>query len=107
MTQNGEGSLMIDFDCGPQRELLLAFRLMDTAEISKEQKANLIDRLKRRVTFIKYKLNGHTYSRIYYLVLSEDAIHYQGSAHRSKHEACKEDVGGRRLIAEEDLAFVV
>lgn len=61
----------------------------DEVEITDEQKAHLIDRLKRRTTFIKYKVNGRTYSRLYYLLLSEDAIHYQGSRRRSKHDACE------------------
>ncbi|CAF0885241.1 unnamed protein product [Adineta ricciae] len=66
-------------------------RLMsiDPLGLTELQKRNLVDRLKRRVTFIKHKSNGRTYARIYYLNLSEDAIHYQGSSHRSKHEACK------------------
>ncbi|UJR09709.1 hypothetical protein I4U23_013938 [Adineta vaga] len=65
-------------------------RLMstDSSDLTETQKSNLLDGLKRRVTFIKYKRNGRTYSRIYYLVLAEDAIHYRGSTH-SKREACK------------------
>jgi hypothetical protein len=50
---------------------------------------DLVSRLKRRTTLIKHKANGHTYSRVYYLALSEDAIHYQGSRYRKKHEACQ------------------
>ena len=37
---------------------------------------------------IKFRPNGHTYSRVYFLTMSEDAIHYQGSRYRSKFEAC-------------------
>ena len=58
---------------------------LDAAEPSSH---DLVNSLKQRVTLIKYRSNGHTYSRIYYLTLSEDAIHYQGSKRRSKHEAC-------------------
>jgi hypothetical protein len=63
---------------------------MDThsLNLSQAQQSDMINRLKPRVTFIKYKLNCHTYSRIYYLTLSEDSIHYQGSKRKSKHEAC-------------------
>ena len=61
---------------------------IDPSGLTESQKRNLVDRLTRRVTFIKHKSNGRTYARIYYLNLSEDAIHYQGSSHRSKHEAC-------------------
>ena len=53
-----------------------------------ETDANLIEPLKRRQTFIKFKPNGRTYSRIYYLISSEDAIHYLGSKHKAKREAC-------------------
>jgi hypothetical protein len=60
------------------------FRLMSIDQTD----ANLIEPLKRRQTFIKFKANGHTYSRIYYLTSSDDAIHYLGSRYRSKYEAC-------------------
>jgi inactive phospholipase C-like protein 2 len=66
------------------------FRIMDIdpSNITQNQQTNLVNLLKRRTTFIKYKGNGRTYSRLYFLVLSEDAIHYRGSNTRSKHEAC-------------------
>ncbi|CAF1253887.1 unnamed protein product [Rotaria sp. Silwood1] len=66
-------------------------RLMsiDSSTTNQLQDSNLIDQLKHRVTFIKFKSSGRTYSRIYYLNLSEDAIHYLGSRHKSKREACK------------------
>ncbi|CAF1107674.1 unnamed protein product [Adineta steineri] len=74
-----------------QNEILMT---TDSTSLSEIQKTNVIDQLKRRVTFIKYKSNGRTYSRIYYVNLSEDAIHYQGSKRKSKHEACKiKDIG--------------
>ncbi|CAF3849368.1 unnamed protein product, partial [Rotaria sordida] len=60
----------------------------DPSNIASTQQIHIVNILKRRTTFIKYKPNGRTYSRIYYLVLSEDAIHYCGSKHKSKHEAC-------------------
>ncbi|CAF0741347.1 unnamed protein product [Rotaria sordida] len=65
-------------------------RIMDNdpSNIASTQQIHIVNILKRRTTFIKYKPNGRTYSRIYYLVLSEDAIHYCGSKHKSKHEAC-------------------
>ncbi|CAF3304858.1 unnamed protein product [Rotaria sp. Silwood2] len=56
---------------------------------SQLQASNIINQLKCRQTFVKFKSSGHTYSRIYYLTLSEDAIHYLGSKHKSKNEACK------------------
>jgi hypothetical protein len=49
---------------------------------------DILNRLQRRVTCIKFKATGRTYARIYYLTLAEDAIHYQGSKHRAKHQAC-------------------
>ncbi|CAF1076039.1 unnamed protein product [Rotaria sordida] len=66
-------------------------RLMNTysSDVSQLQELNIINQLKHRVTFIKFKSSGHSYSRIYYLNLSEDAIHYLGSKHKSKIEACK------------------
>jgi hypothetical protein len=60
----------------------------DPTNITQTQQTNLVNRLKRRTTFIKYKPNGKTYSRLYYLVLSEDSIHYYGSKKKSKIEAC-------------------
>jgi len=50
--------------------------------------SNLINPLQRRQTFIKFKPNGRTYSRIYYLISSQDAIHYLGSKRKAKYEAC-------------------
>lgn len=47
---------------------------------------NLVNQLKRRTTLIKYKANGRSYSRLYYLGLSEDAIFYQGSKNKSKSQ---------------------
>ncbi len=64
----------------------------DPSDIPETEKSNIINRLKRRETFIKFNSSGRTYSRIYYLALSEDAIHYQGSRHKSKHEACRRRV---------------
>ena len=66
------------------------FRLMDVnpTNITQTQQTNLVNQLKRRTTFVKYKPNGRSYSRLYYLVLSEDAIEYYGSKHKSKREAC-------------------
>jgi len=60
----------------------------DPSNIVNNEQVDLINRLKHRTTFIKYKSNGRTYSRLYYLVLSEDSIHYLGSKHKSKYEAC-------------------
>lgn len=60
----------------------------DASNIIDTEQTNLLNSLKRRTTFIKYKPNGRTYSRLYYLVLSEDAIHYYGSKRSSKYEAC-------------------
>lgn len=60
----------------------------DLSTVTQTQQTDLVNFLKRRTTFIKYKSNGQTYSRIYYLVLSEDAIHYLGSKKSSKIEAC-------------------
>jgi hypothetical protein len=57
-------------------------------DVRQTENIDILNRLKRRVTFIKYKPNGHTYSRVYYLILSEDAIHYQGSRRKSHREAC-------------------
>ena len=59
-----------------------------SSSINQTQQSNIINLLKPRTTFIKYKSNGHTYSRVYYLVLSEDSIHYCGSKRKSKYLAC-------------------
>jgi hypothetical protein len=64
----------------------------DPSDIPETEKSNIINRLKRRETFIKFNSSGRTYSRIYYLSLSEDAIHYQGSRHKSKLKACRSNV---------------
>lgn len=60
----------------------------NSIDATETSELNPIDRLKRRQTFIKFKSNTHTYSRIYYLILSADAIHYLGSRKKSKIEAC-------------------
>jgi hypothetical protein len=60
----------------------------DPSNTTETQQTDLVNVLKRRITFIKYKPNGRTYSRLYYLVLSEDSIHYLGSKRKSKTEAC-------------------
>ena len=52
--------------------------------ISKE----LVDDLKRRVTLIKHKSSGKTFSRIFFLTSAEDAIHYDGSRRGITQEAC-------------------
>lgn len=59
----------------------------ESANVISNQQANIVNVLKRRTTFIKYKPNCHSYSRLYYLVLSEDAIHYLGSRKKSKRLA--------------------
>lgn len=66
------------------------FRLLKKhpIEVNGMQESTILNPLKRRVTFIKYRPDGHTYARIYYLTLCEDAIHYQGSRKKSKREAC-------------------
>ncbi len=66
------------------------FRLMNTDlfDQTEQLESQLIKPLIHRQTFIKFKANGHTYSRIYYLTSSDDAIHYLGSRYRSKYEAC-------------------
>ena len=56
--------------------------------IDETEQNNLVNRLKRRTTLIKYKPTGRTYSRVYYLSLSEDVIRYQGSKNKSKSQAC-------------------
>jgi hypothetical protein len=65
-------------------------RLMDInpSGMTDIQQSELVNQLKRQVTFIKYKSNGRSYSRLYYLVLSEDAVDYQGSKRKSNHQAC-------------------
>jgi hypothetical protein len=60
----------------------------DPSSITETQQTELVNFLKHRTTFIKYKPTGRTYSRLYYLVLSEDSIHYRGSKKKSKVEAC-------------------
>ncbi|CAF2551668.1 unnamed protein product [Rotaria sp. Silwood2] len=60
----------------------------DPSNIISTQQTNIVNILKHQTTFIKYKPNARTYSRLYYLVLSEDAIHYFGSKHKSKSQAC-------------------
>jgi len=66
------------------------FRLVNTnsSDATKILESNLIDLLKRRKTFTKFKANGHVYSRIYYLLPSGNAVHYIGSRYKSKCEAC-------------------
>lgn len=49
----------------------------------------MVDRIKRRTNFVKFKPNGKTYSRIYFLALSEDEIHYVGSKSPKKYLACQ------------------
>ena len=61
---------------------------INPTSITQIEQNNLVNQLKRRTTFIKYKPNGRSYSRVYFLVLSEDAIHYQGSKSKSKSQAC-------------------
>lgn len=65
-------------------------RILETnsSSLTQAQQIDLINPLKRRTTFIKYKSSGRSYSRIYHLVLSEDSIHYIGSKSPSKIEAC-------------------
>ena len=65
-------------------------RLMDVnpTNITQTQQTNLVNQLKRRATFVKYKSTGRSYSRLYYLVLSEDAIEYYGSRHKQRRQAC-------------------
>ncbi|CAF1340973.1 unnamed protein product [Adineta steineri] len=60
----------------------------ESSSIIDTQQIDIVNPLKRRTTFIKFKPNGRTYSRVYYLVLSEDSIHYRGSKSKSKTEAC-------------------
>lgn len=69
---------------------LFPIRIMDDnpSNITETQQTDLVNSLKRRTTFIKYKPTTRTYSRLYYLVLSEDAIHYLGSRTKSKRQAC-------------------
>lgn len=62
------------------------FRLMHRSSTMNEIS---IDRLKEHRTFVKYKSNGKTYSRIYFLNLAEDAIEYLGSRNSSKDRRCK------------------
>jgi hypothetical protein len=71
-------------------KVFVDFRLINTNSSDENEplESNLINRLQRRQTFIKFKPNGRTYSRIYYLISSQDAIHYLGSKHKAKHEAC-------------------
>ena len=60
----------------------------DLSPSSQTEQVDLVNQLKRRRTFIKYKSNGRSYSRVYYLILSEDAIHYCGSRRKSNRKAC-------------------
>ena len=60
----------------------------DPSNITQTHQTNLVNLLKRRTTFIKYRPNGRTYSRLYYLILSEDSIHYRGSKNNAKRQAC-------------------
>jgi len=60
----------------------------DSSALTESQQTDLINPIQRRTTFIKFKSNGRSYSRVYYLVLSEDAIHYIGSKSSSKIQAC-------------------
>ena len=61
----------------------------DPSAIVQTHQTNMVNHLKRRTTFIKYRPNGRTYSRLYYLVLSEDSIHYTSAKYKSIREACK------------------
>jgi hypothetical protein len=87
MKHNGKGS---NFIANFFIQIFFLIRIMDTdsSNITQTQQTNLVNLLKRRTTFIKYKPNGRTYSRLYYLALSEDSIHYFGSRVKSKDEAC-------------------
>jgi hypothetical protein len=66
------------------------FRLLstDVLDQTKELRDNLIERLKHRQTFVKFKSNGRTYSRIYFLNSSDDIVLYLGSRYKLKREAC-------------------
>ena len=55
---------------------------------TKELRANLIESLKLRQTFIKFKANGRSYSRVYFLNSSADIVLYLGSRKKLKCEAC-------------------
>lgn len=87
MKHNGKG--LMDF-INFIKLFFFAFRLMNThsSNVTSEQELSIVTPLKRWVTFIKFKSSGRTYSRVYYLTLSEDAIHYRGSKRKSKFEAC-------------------
>lgn len=61
---------------------------VNPTNITQTQQTNLVNQLKRRSTFVKYKSTGRSYSRLYYLVLSEDAIEYYGSKHKQRRQAC-------------------
>ncbi|CAF3334143.1 unnamed protein product [Rotaria socialis] len=60
----------------------------DPTTIVSSHQTDAVNILKRRTTFVKYKSTGRTYARLYYLVLSEDSIHYLGSRTKSKRQAC-------------------
>ncbi|CAF4038102.1 unnamed protein product, partial [Adineta steineri] len=70
-------------------EQWLRLKTTDLSNINAIEELNILNRLKCGQTFIKFKSNGHSYSRIYYLDIFENAIHYSGSSHKFKHKACK------------------
>jgi inactive phospholipase C-like protein 2 len=69
---------------------LISIRIMDNdpSAIIQTHQTNMVNCLQRRTTFIKYRPNGLTYSRVYFLVLSEDSIHYMSAKYKSIREAC-------------------
>ncbi|CAF1285163.1 unnamed protein product [Adineta steineri] len=70
-------------------EQWLRLKTTDLSNINAIEELNILNRLKCGQTFIKFKSNGHSYSRIYYLDIFENAIHYSGSSHKFKHKSCK------------------
>ncbi|CAF0734693.1 unnamed protein product [Didymodactylos carnosus] len=60
---------------------------MDVSDQNAEERNLTVEKLKKRTTFIKYKSTGKSYSRTYFLTLSEDAIRYLGSRRGGKSKA--------------------
>ncbi|CAF0937386.1 unnamed protein product, partial [Didymodactylos carnosus] len=62
-------------------------RLTDVGEECGKDKNPVVQSLKKRTTFVKYKSNGRSYSRIYFLTTSEDAVDYFGSKRNETERA--------------------
>lgn len=89
MTNGGKGLSIRGLSCYPFYYLILRLNSYQSAARTAVDRGSLIDRLKHRQTFIKYKSNGRHYARVYFLNAAEDAIYYFSRKHKAQREACR------------------